>query len=98
MDPDLELIVLAKPATGLVARLTCFFSSIFRGTTKKQLPRPSSHSYRVTTYPSLWIGAPALYTMYVQMIQHRVEVREKSWVYTHHYFAFSKAHAKDAGV
>lgn len=50
LDPDLEPIVLARPATGLVARLTCFFSSIFRGTTKKQLPRLSSHNCRVTTY------------------------------------------------
>lgn len=66
LDPDLELIVLARPAVALVARLTCFFLSIFRGTTKKQSPRPSSHNCRVKTDRSLWVGAPAAY---IQMIQ-----------------------------
>lgn len=94
LDPDLELIVLSSPVTALVARLTCFFSSIFRGTTKKQLPRPSSHNCRVKTDRSLWAGAPAAY---IQMIR-ELGRSEAEILCAHHIISRPQRHiGKDAG-
>lgn len=81
MDPDLELIAPARPGTGtaLVARPFAF-SSIFRGTTKKQLPRPSSHNCRVRTDRYLWAGAHAAHIQMMRVLT--VSETERYWMYT----------------